>query len=647
MAKAEKKVFPFSVRKQISYHTFPEPADTEARREVAAAEATQPAVEKCAVWIVHGMGQQVPYATLDELNQGICIGATAEGITVSPPEFREVKVGSTILQRVEITLSKGTQRKEVHLYESYWAPKTEGVVSLKSVISFLWDGGSRGLVNWKTGFHRALFDFVVSFSLPWTVPIYLCFTLAVLGALMTIDAIIVATGASWVGLGRLSDKINPNSIPPLTTIAGIAAAAGITFGVVLFLAQMMRSPRISPRATDGTRKPSHRYAGTIRLLGWIALIVTALTIIMSAVIMGVILWAKRVPAWLLSPVQTEVQLLVNLCVFGALALLLAAVARKRWLSSTGESPRQGWGRLLFFALAFILHLAILVSVVWLAAPEGWRLVGPPETSQAALSFCQPAGGFTECVLRLGCWACASMFLGCVISSSLWVWPFLAILSSVVRTLLVQYVGDVTVYVASNKIDKYDEVRKAIKTLAKDSALAVYSMKATEEENGEIIEREDFEYSKIAVVGHSLGSVIAYDTLNRLIADDALASGTRHIVDRTCLFLTFGSPLDKTAFFFSVMGRDTRHVREQLASVVQPLIKDPLVRREIPWVNVHSSSDVISGPLDFYNFPPNLPGTLPHIEPVHNVCDPDAFVPLVAHVEYWQNSTVWTELLDKL
>jgi len=31
---------------------------------------------------------------------------------------------------------------------------------------------------------------------------------------------------------------------------------------------------------------------------------------------------------------------------------------------------------------------------------------------------------------------------------------------------------------------------------------------------------------------------------------------------------FGSPLDKTAFFFSLMGKNTRHIREQLAANIQ-------------------------------------------------------------------------------
>jgi alpha-beta hydrolase superfamily lysophospholipase len=236
----------------------------------------------------------------------------------------------------------------------------------------------------------------------------------------------------------------------------------------------------------------------------------------------------------------------------------------------------------------------------------------------------------------------------VLTSSFWLWPFLFLISAVVRSFLVQYVGDVTAYISSNKIDRFDKVRKKIKDAAKESASAVYLAKA--------IGSNDFEYEKVAIVGHSLGSVIAYDTLNRLIADDrltvddrlttddALAAAVIGITRRTCLFLTFGSPLDKIAFFFSVMGKSTEHIREQLAAVVQPLIQD-YKNRPFSWVNVYSRNDVICGHLDFYDLPAAL---LPAgAKTVKNVRDEEALIPLVAHVEYWNNRTVWKQLLAEI
>jgi hypothetical protein len=460
----------------------------------------------------------------------------------------------------------------------------------------------------------------------------------VLAALTTINAIIVATGASWAGIGNLSTKIDGGAIPPIATVAGIAAASGITFGVVLFLAQLMRPTRPEPNATDNSKKRYRSFAVMLQYLSWIALIFTALTVIVTAAIMAVILWIKQVPVWALDPFQTWIQLIVNLGVFSSLLLVLISLWRKRMRTSHGDTPREGGGRQAICVLAFLVHALGLTGIIGITLYAGWTFVRAPEISQAGEWFDGLTGGLSASLQRLGCWTCLWKFLVGLFTSSIWVWPFLAILSAAVRNLLVQYVGDVTAYVASNKIDKYDEVRKAIKALAKDSASAVYSLRS---------QGGGFEYSKIAVVGHSLGSVIAYDTLNRLIADDSLAGWPSAIVDRTCLFLTFGSPLDKTAFFFSAMGRDTLHVREQLAAVVQPMIEDRDVREKIPWVNVFSRNDIICGSLDFYDFPPDTPPNIPRVRAVENVPDPDALIPLAAHVEYWQNSTVWRELLKKL
>ena len=228
------------------------------------------------------------------------------------------------------------------------------------------------------------------------------------------------------------------------------------------------------------------------------------------------------------------------------------------------------------------------------------------------------------------------------------WPFLAIVSAQVRLLMVEFVGDVAAYVASNKVDCFDELRAKIKQMAKESLSAVYSAKSHYS--------EAFEYEKVCVVGHSLGSVIAYDTLNRVIADDQISTqtdpqtgkkfkdGPAQIVKRTPLLLTFGSPLDKTAFFFSVIGKTTRHIREQLAAVVQPLIENDMVRERIRWVNVFSPSDIVSGSLDFYELPRWKADPAQASKCIQNQPDDDALVPLVAHVDYWSNKKVWTELL---
>ena len=160
-----------------------------------------------------------------------------------------MQVGNTVLQRVELLLPRpGADPREVHLYECYWAPKTEGAVQLRDVVSFLWDGGSRGLINFVTGFARALFGHMVKFSLTWRTPLYLLLTLKILAALTVINAIVIGMGASWAGISSSQRLVPPALIQPLTSVASIVCAITISFGAVLFLAEMSRPTRGTLRA---------------------------------------------------------------------------------------------------------------------------------------------------------------------------------------------------------------------------------------------------------------------------------------------------------------------------------------------------------------------------------------------------------------
>ncbi|MBI2819293.1 MAG: hypothetical protein HYX73_04870 [Acidobacteria bacterium] len=217
--------------------------------------------------------------------------------------------------------------------------------------------------------------------------------------------------------------------------------------------------------------------------------------------------------------------------------------------------------------------------------------------------------------------------------SFWLWPFLLLAAAQIRTLFVQYVGDVAAYISPDKLDRFSEIRGKIKEQARRTAAAIYS--------AQDLRGGGFEYSQVALVGHSLGSVVSYDTLNRLIKDDELAGNPRDVLGRTNLLLTFGSPLDKTSFVFALHGEDATQTREALVAAVQPLIQDYRYR-PFPWVNIWSPNDVISGQLDYFDANPPDPS-----HRVINERDPEATIPLVAHTEYWKNRMVWERLYKVL
>jgi hypothetical protein len=210
---------------------------------------------------------------------------------------------------------------------------------------------------------------------------------------------------------------------------------------------------------------------------------------------------------------------------------------------------------------------------------------------------------------------------------LWVVAALAVYLG--RWFLVQYVGDVAIYVTAHKVNKFYEVRHQIKEAGLKVANAVYEAQNLDTGNSE--------YEEVIVVGHSLGSVVAYDTLNAMINRDMSHGNPLRVVERTKSLITFGSPLDKTAFLFRAQA-GVEDVRESLAAAVQPLICDYRVRPS-RWINIFSRLDWISGALEYYDHP-EVRSNAAHPDngkAVENVEDLESYLPLVAHTQYWQHA----------
>ena len=568
--------------------------------------------KKRAIWIVHGMGQQVPFETVDSLTQGLVRVANIAG---TPPRFRTVTLGTQTMQRVELDVDdirrdahgNPLNRYELHLYEAYWAPETEGVAKLQDVVSFLLDGGSRGLLNCRHRFQRAMFGEMEEFRILFRTAAYICGTLLILLALAVINGVILAAAAAREKLPVLAAMPVASYWPQLTVLASLMTGVAFAFGTVLFLAEMSRSGNW-PRAVRLT----------LSIVTWVALLATAAVIVCTAFVMALATDTHRFASRLVLMPVTQLQPFATLLILGCGLLVAASMAWRGRRRSSGQVLRANGTLLFFFALSFLLFLGSLAVPIWLI---GTALAGHQFSSALPTS------------LHWAYWPIR------IASSSVWVWSFLIALSAKIRTLLVEYAGDVAIYVTPNKLDRFDEVRTKIKQTVRDVASAIYL--AVDPSNGKFV------YEQVAAVGHSLGSVIAYDTLNRLMLDDGLGGNRLRIANRTNTFVTFGSPLDKTAFLFTIQGKETYHVRERLAATVQPLIQNYKEFRPFRWINVYSRNDVFSGKLVFYDLrkmqePKEVPP-----KAVHNVVDKDASVPLVAHVDYWKNNLVWRELIQRI
>jgi hypothetical protein len=213
---------------------------------------------------------------------------------------------------------------------------------------------------------------------------------------------------------------------------------------------------------------------------------------------------------------------------------------------------------------------------------------------------------------------------------------LLIFALIVRYVVVEFVGDVAIYVSSYKVSRYDDIRTKILDEVFGVARQIYSAGIADDTNAP--------YDAVVIVGHSLGSVISYDMLNWCINWDQVENGFEFgVVERTRRLITFGSPLDKTAFLFRTQVSSARSLREALAARQQPLILDYKKFRPLEtfrWINIYAPADIISGSLEYYDVQ-GLPG----YNGIVNVKDPEARTPLLAHIQYWNNAELHEQLYD--
>lgn len=546
-----------------------EPQSFPAGSAVPATEKRK-AATRTAVLVVHGMGQQRKFETLGAVVAGI------ERVTGDARDKRasEVEIGDDRFSRMEVDLADG---RGVDVYEGYWAPITEGQVTLRDVMAFLGMGAWNGLRNAKRTFKRWVFGEQRDFPCKELTRLMLLLVAGVIAALAFMNFLTIAlasgkairTGPPWLQ--------SANVINDLTALILILLAVAAGFGAVYFA---------------GSRQ---KRSGFVSRLGLWHFIATAVFTVLTAATMLLAIGFHRKPVyWISLGLHAGV-----LLTFGAAAMLAAAALLCLVAVFRSRKP------LLDFLNALIAG-ALAVSVVLLGAAVG------AESMELSIFDAMPRW-------ELAWWSGAVLR---VVKRWVAVWIVLAGMSAFVRSLLVQYIGDVAAYVTPSSLDRFDTIRTRIKDSVFKTVDAVYRA----ESNGAML------YDSVIVVGHSLGAVAAYDGVNRILNEDRRTAGGIDAQKRTKGIVTFGAPLDKTAFIFETNVSELSRDRAALAATVQPLVSDRTTLA-IPWKNIHSKWDIISGELDYYSVPgePNR---------VENMIDPDAVTPIGAHNEYWKNDLVW-------
>ncbi|HMT28910.1 MAG TPA: hypothetical protein PKD91_06495 [Bacteroidia bacterium] len=191
-------------------------------------------------------------------------------------------------------------------------------------------------------------------------------------------------------------------------------------------------------------------------------------------------------------------------------------------------------------------------------------------------------------------------------------------------------GDITIY---NEVNPRSELYCIRKDILNGAVKAIRFLVEPVDTS-----MEKTAYDRVVVAGHSLGSQISFDAINRLThqinlgelngynkqgnrinsnGNEVLSDGKPiHISEMMDRYFTFGSPLDKIAFFLREQCEDDQYLRIQMLqnfhcfkqrtwnteAAKKVKLSTSIVRQfdHIPWVNYYHGRDYVSGSLDYYH-----------------------------------------------
>lgn len=566
---------------------------------------------RAAVLLIHGIGEQKPYSTLDAFARrlGDALGVEASGpppSTAAGPEGdgssdsgasggagapagdQEEQAGEEgggrgppwehlLLRRKEWTASAVRMRlpqplgregaRVLDLYEYYWAGKVQGRIRLWQVVPWLVRTALTPLRHWSR-------------------------QAAVLAAERRGGTEQAPGGTPGRDPGKEEGQGNGGVsfhvfLRELLRSALLVAVAAMVVGPVLYLAGQWHRNELQEIVQALTAAASEAFP-----LSFPGILATGgfLLLLLCAVAIGVGI------------------------VRGALRMARAGPPdrRRRWVSPLTHTERAATRKwLLWSGLAFPL----LLAGAWAVHEAGGLAV--PQAARGlwnALTAGGQAGPVVLCILILA---------GGIGMSR----------------VLVSYIGDIVLYVTADERSEFFRTRQEILSGAVDELRA-------------LLRGEGVGYKAVYVVGHSLGSVIAYDALNRLLRDARARGGEgRDRLEKLEGLVTLGSPLDKVYYFFREEVGDDQSVRAQLLSSLHAFRKRSSGRDygryhfaryegrghfpNLRWLNVWSPMDVVSGRLDFYELRDGRDRQLRR----------DYWNPIAAHNRYWEDEEVYRAFRD--
>lgn len=619
----------------------PFPAELRTKDHMQPSFAVERTPKRTAVLVLHGIGAQKPYETLDQFGRGL-LGFFRPTPPIQNPPIRANQLSDPPTQEIRLRQYKAnlnTNEKDwtqafvrvrpgrnssdvIDLYEYYWAPVITDHVSALQSLTFLISAGLspfQYLRDNLTVINRAHASASRGNRLTWLV---FAFCREVYRMLFIfIPIIALALGIYWLLASSVADHLvsgKPGILsylllkPPLNIQQAVhLASAAVRFLLLGMCAIFLSQEFFAGAQGSPPEKSPPMYTGFIGALFAALLVIPHLLqgrLHMVALTQGFL----RLPFW----AQTEY--CTGLLLFLVAASFCSKIFRSAW-------KRAGKALARHRALTILASLAVAIFITLFSVP----------------GLKPSLAGITD-LLTL------PKFLN---------WPhiilyaFIALFAYVGQKVLTSAIGCLAVYLGADDLSKNFAARSQI---LHECTTMLINLLASRDETG--TPNEEWIYDQVLVAAHSLGSVIAYDSLSQLIvrslAKDPSLTGVPLVKIKG--LLTFGCPLNKVVYFFRARTNLRTNVLSQILYTLHSFrLRTPLPAEANPaiavphpfpekipfspnflWYNAYSPFDIISGRMQFYKADLDVP-----VE--------RGITPWTAHLSYWENDDLYSLFSDLL
>jgi hypothetical protein len=619
------------------YVPFPESLRTKHHLEPSFAVGHAP--KRTAVLVLHGIGAQKPYETLDQFARGL-LGFFRGA---QPPEPSTARVDESsgqptqkiCLRQYKANLNtneqdwtqafvriRATSRPGdvIDVYEYYWAPVITGRVSALQSLTFLIAAGLSPFQYLRDNLsviNRAHASASRGHKLSW---LFFALCREIYRMLFIfIPLIALALGLYWLLASSVVDHLVPGKRgvfsylllePPLDIPQAVhLAIAAVRFMLLGMCAIFLFQEFFAGAQGNPSEKSPPMYTGFIVTF-------FAALLVIPHLLQGHLHLTALTRDFLHLPFGSQ----ATYCT-GFVLILIGASFCSKILRSAWKRAGKALGRHRALTIIAVLAIAIIVA---LFSVLGLR----PSLAQAIDILTLPT--FIN-------WPAVILY------------AFLVLVAYVGQKILTSAIGCLAVYLGADDLSKNFAARSQI---LHECTTMLINLLAGRDETG--TPNEKWTYDEVLVAGHSLGSVIAYDSLSQLIVRDLAKDPSLDGVPLAKVrgLLTFGCPLNKVVYFFRARTNLRTNVLSQILYMLHsfrlrtPLPPDANPAIAVPhpfpekvpfapdflWYNAYSPFDIISGRMQFYNADLDVP-----VE--------RGVTPWTAHLSYWENDDLYSLFSD--